>query len=321
MHDVAAHAGVSHQTVSRVVNGSASVKPATRDRIALAIGQLGYHGNLAARMLATRRSRAIGVLAPEANDFGPTSTIHALEFAARSRGYRLIVITCLDSADSVEESLSLLLQQAVEAIVVVAPSARTAAMMASFSGCPILSLQKGPERATPAVYIDQVAGVNMAIRHLVGLGHRRIQMVLGRADSVEAAQRHAAFEVAARSADLHASTAVQGDWTARSGFAAADRVDAATTAVFCANDQMALGLIAGLHSRGLRVPEDISIVGFDDVPEAAYFQPALTTVRQDFARVGELAIDQLDGLLLTGRAAAARAITPELIVRGSARRL
>jgi DNA-binding LacI/PurR family transcriptional regulator len=316
MQDVAVRAGVSHQTVSRFVNDSGAVKAATGDRIASAIGQLGYRGNLAARTLATRRSRAIGVLAPEADDFGPTSTIHALEFAARERGYRLIVMTCLDAAGSLEQSLSLLLQQAVEAIVVVAPSERTAAVMAGFGDCPVLSLQKGPQPAARSVYIDQAAGVAMAVGHLIERGHRRIQMVLGPAHSVEAAQRRDAFDRLVHAAGLPAGRPIPGDWTARSGFAGAAAVDPATTAVFCANDQMALGLISGLHERGLRVPGDVSIVGFDDVPEAAYFAPPLTTVRQDFRRVGELAIDRLDRLL-NGGAPRTRVVRPALVVRGS----
>ncbi|CAN5517885.1 LacI family DNA-binding transcriptional regulator [soil metagenome] len=320
MHDVAARAGVSHQTVSRVINGSGPVRPATRDRIALAIGQLGYHGNLAARMLATRRSRAIGVLAPEVTDFGPTSTIHALEFAARARGYRLIVVTCLDEAHSIEESLSMLVQQSVEAIVVVAPSATTAVATSTLIGLPILPLQRVDDPEMPAAFVDQAAGVALAMRHLIGLGHRRIQMLLGPSHYIEALQRRAAYEMATRSAGLSPGMFIAGDWTARSGYGAANSVDASTTAVLCANDQMALGLIAGLRSRTLRVPDDVSVIGFDDVPEAAYFSPPLTTVRQDFARLGEVAIDQLDRLL-TGGTATAHAIIPELMLRNSTRRV
>jgi DNA-binding LacI/PurR family transcriptional regulator len=320
LHDVATRAGVSHQTVSRFLNGPTAVKPDTRARIALAIGQLGYRRNLAARMLATRRSRAIGVLAPEGSDYGPTSTIHALEFAARARGYRLIVMTSIDRAESVEESLSLLAQQSVEAIVVVNPNATTAGVTSDSTGCPVLPIQQPEDASAPSAYIDQRAGVELAMRHLIGIGHRRIQLIAGPPHYVEALQRRAAFEAIARAADLPITAMIPGDWSARSGYAAATAIDDETTAVFCANDQMALGTISGLLSRGRRVPDDVSIVGFDDVPEAEYFVPPLTTVRQDFARVGELAIAQLDRLI-NGEQPPARAILPELVIRRSTRRL
>jgi DNA-binding LacI/PurR family transcriptional regulator len=306
--------------VSRFLNGPTAVKPDTRARIALAIGQLGYRRNLAARMLATRRSRAIGVLAPKGSDYGPTSTIHALEFAARARGYRLIVMTSVDRAESVEESLSLLAQQSVEAIVVVNPNATTAGVTSDSAGCPVLPIQQPEHASAASAYIDQQAGVELAMWHLIGIGHRRIQLIAGPPHYVEALQRRAAFEAIVRAADLPRTATIPGDWSARSGFAAAATIGDETTAVFCANDQMALGVISGLLARGRRVPDDVSIVGFDDIPEAEYFVPPLTTVRQDFTRVGELAIDQLVGLI-NGEMPRVRSILPELIERASTRGL
>lgn len=308
LQDVAARAGVSHQTVSRFLNLPATVKADTRERIADAIGELGYRRNLAALTLASRRSRALGVLAPEVSDYGPTSTIHALGSAARERGYRIVVSTFVDRPGSVDEALSLLMQQAVEAIIVVAPGDATATVTAASTGRPVISTG----------FIDQRAGIGLAMRHLIGLGHRRIQHVAGPPHYLEARHRRDAFAAAVRDAGLPALPIVDGDWSARAGYRAAGRIEEGTTAVCCANDQMALGLISGLLARGLRVPDDVSVAGFDDVPEASYFRPPLTTVRQDFGRVGALAIDAVV-LALTGEGGIAGTVEPVLVRRASTR--
>jgi len=319
MYDVAEHAGVSHQTVSRVLNGFAGIRPETRERVLAAIREVGYRPNLAARTLATRRTRSIGVLAPATADFGPVSTVQAVERAIRAAGYQpLATSTPIESA-AARESLELLLDQAVEAVVVVAPyrivldeAARAA------EGLPLVLLQTGePDDVT----VDQALGARLAVRHLVGLGHRRIQLVTGPPDFVEAGIRRDAAHDELQRTGIAPLPDVPADWTADAGYAAAVALDPGTTAVVCGNDRLALGLIHGLADRGLRVPDDVAVVGFDDIPEAAHSLPPLTTLHQDFEEVGRRAVArvlaQLEGTAPDAGADAGAPIDPWLVERGS----
>ena len=294
MYDVAARAGVSHQTVSRVVNGFGSIRPETRDRVLAAITELGYRRNVAARTLATSRSRAIGVLAPAVTDYGPTSTVQGIEVAARTAGYHSLVTTAADDRDSIVSGLGFLLDQAVEALVVIAPQERVLVALREFDiRVPIATLQAVDLGAGTAVSVDQSAGARLVMAHLLELGHRRIQHLAGPLEFFEAAARSSAYELALQSAGLPAAEIVVGDWTAEAGYRAAARIAPDTTAVFSGNDQMALGLVHGLVDLGRRVPQDVSVVGFDDVPEAKFYLPALTTVRQDFEQIGRVAVESL----------------------------
>jgi len=294
MYDVAARAGVSHQTVSRVVNGFGSIRPETRDRVLAAITELGYRRNVAARTLATSRSRAIGVLAPAVTDYGPTSTVQGIEVAARTAGYHSLVTTAADDRDSIVSGLGFLLDQAVEALVVIAPQERVLVALREFDiRVPIATLQAVDLGAGTAVSVDQSAGARLVMAHLLELGHRRIQHLAGPLEFFEAAARSSAYELALQGAGLPTAEIVVGDWTAEAGYRAASRIVRDTTAVFSGNDQMALGLVHGLVDLGRRVPQDVSVVGFDDVPEAKFYLPALTTVRQDFEQIGRVAVESL----------------------------
>jgi len=318
MHDVAARAGVSHQTVSRVLNGFESIRPATRDRVLAAIAELGYRRNLAARTLVTNRSRAIGVLAPAVSEYGPTSTVQAIEVAARAAGYHPLVTTTASDRGSILSSLGFLLDQAVEALVVIAPQQRVLEAIRELElAVPILTLQSLGADSASAVTVDQAGGARRAVEHLIGLGHRRIQHVSGPLEFFEARARAGGYETAMRAAGLPPLPVCVGVWTAEAGMRAASAIDAETTAVFSGNDQMALGVISGLAARGRRVPADVSIVGFDDVPEARFYLPALTTVRQDFERIGRIAVESLIRQVEGREAAVMVPLQPELIVRDS----
>ncbi|GAA2090187.1 LacI family DNA-binding transcriptional regulator [Pseudolysinimonas kribbensis] len=296
MYDVATRAGVSHQTVSRVLNGSHGVLPATRDRVLGAIAELGYRRNLAARTLATSRTRAIGVLTPATADFGPTSSLHAIERAVREAGYQSLITSTPVDAEAVRASLEFLLGRSVEALVVIAPYRVVLDALAEVADPPpVVALQTGDP--ADGVTVDQVAGARLAARHLVELGHRWVQQLVGPDDFVEAGvRRDAAAEVLA-AAGLEPLPDLRGDWTADSGYAAAAALDPRATAVLCGNDQMALGLVHALADRGRRVPEEVSVVGFDDIPESAHSLPPLTTVHQDFVEVGRRAVARLLALL------------------------
>jgi DNA-binding LacI/PurR family transcriptional regulator len=315
MYDVAARAGVSHQTVSRVLNGFAGIRPETRDRVEAAIADLGYRPNKAARALVTSRTRAIGVLAPATTDFGPTSSLHAIERAVRDAGYHPLITSTPVEADAVRASLEFLLDQSIEALVVIAPYRVVLDELRELhEDLPIVALQTGES----SVGIDQVAGARLAVRHLLELGHRGIQQLAGPDAFIEAAVRRRAVDDELKAHGIPKLPTLTGDWSADSGYAAGALVDSAATAVVCGNDQMALGLMHALVDLGRRVPKDVSVVGFDDIPESAHSLPPLTTVHQDFEEVGRRAVHTLVARL-EGRDAdvSGVAVTPELVVRSS----
>lgn len=290
VRDVAARAGVSRQTVSRVLNDHPDVAPDTHARVVAAMEELGYRMNNAARALGTHRTRTIGVLASDALQYGPSRSMAAIEASARAAGY-WITAAFADSGDeaSVTAAIEHLRAQSVDGLIVFAPHARTLDVLDALrTGIPTVILHAA-ERADFTV--DQRAGARLAVATLADAGHERIAHLAGPADWLEAEARAAGFaeELAARG--LPAGAVFDGDWSPRSGHEAASAVIASgATAVFAANDQMALGLIGGLRAAGVAVPERISIVGFDDVPEAAYAWPPLTTVRQDFEELARRAV-------------------------------
>lgn len=298
VRDVADVAGVSRQTVSRVLNEHPSIRPETRDRVRAAMVALNFRPNRAARMLTTAKSRTIGVLAAHAPSlFGPASSIDALERAARAQGY-FVTVAHTPSLDreSLEAALDHLLAQAVEGVVVVAPQHRAQQALAAVAvGIPFVTLHDDAPAGIDGSYAEQMAGARLATRHLVDRGHRRILHVCGPQDWAEARARREGFCAEAQSAGIEAIVSPAGDWSARSGADIAEKLLVATgvTAVFSSNDQMALGVLHRARALGRRVPDDLAVVGFDDVPEAAYFSPPLTTIRQDFAELGRLAVGRL----------------------------
>ena len=318
MHDVAALAGVSHITVSRVLNDYPSIRPETRERVLAAIAELGYRRNLAARALVTSRTSAIGVLSPEVAQHGPASSVLAVESAAREHGYHPLVTAAAVEHDATVAALEFLLDQAVEALVVIAPHETVLGAIRDLDiRVPLVTLQ-APDRPG-GIGVDQAAGARLATEHLIALGHTRIQHLAGPEGYLEAGARRAGFLDAMARAGLVPGEELAGDWSAASGFAAGERLARETTAVVAANDQMAIGLLAALADAGRAVPGDVSVVGFDDIPEAAFVRPALTTVHQDFAVIGRRAVEALLAQLAPeGEATDADArIPPRLVVRGS----
>ncbi|MET0813197.1 MAG: LacI family DNA-binding transcriptional regulator [Microbacterium sp.] len=283
VRDVARAAGVSAQTVSRVLNEHPNIRPETRTRVLEVMAALGYRVNNAARALGTRTTRTLGVIASDATLYGPSVGIAALETAARESG-RWIATAYADAASeaSVIAAADRLLAQGVDGIVVLAPHVATlAALHRTHPGVPLEALHSG-------VGADrQREGGALAAGHLVALGHRGIARVSGPDDWLEAVARDEGVVAALAEAGLDSGPVWRGDWSAAAGAALApavvDAVRGGTTAVVVANDQMALGLVAGLGAAGLDVPGDVSVVGFDDNPDAAFYAPALTTVRLDFS--------------------------------------
>jgi DNA-binding LacI/PurR family transcriptional regulator len=315
IRDVARLAGVSHQTVSRVLNGHPSVREDTKTRVMVAIGQLQFRPSRAARMLSTRRSETIGVLAAAVGShYGPARSVSAVEDAAHDLGfYATVAHLGSVSPDAITDAVEELLGQEVEGIVIVAPRTSVLSHLSTLPlTVPIIAAQ-GEQRdagGIPVASVDQRAGVAMIMAYLTGQGHSRILHLAGPPDWNDAQSRLRAYQDGLRSAGLAALPPAFGDWTAESGYQAGGELLRTLvpgedfTAVFSSNDQMALGLIHAFRDAGLDVPRDVSVAGFDDIPEAAHFWPPLTTVRQDFAELGRRCVAALvDAIRAAERAA------------------
>jgi DNA-binding LacI/PurR family transcriptional regulator len=321
IRDVARIAGVSHQTVSRVLNDHPSVRPDTRERVFEVMQELQYRPNRAARALVTSRSQTIGILSASSTQYGPAAGIAAIEAAARERGYWVSTAN-IDAADpeSIGAGLAHLVAQSVEGLVVIAPQVRVFRVLAAFEiDVPYVTLQSTGLGEEHALSVDQMAGARLATRHLIDLGHRSIYHLAGPQDWIEAEARMRGFLEEMGAQDIPTTAPILGDWTAEFGYFAGRELLRVRdfTAIFSSNDQMALGLIHAIRAEGLDVPRDVSVVGFDDIPEAAHFWPPLTTVRQDFAELGRRCVDLLLGPIDGSPPDPRHTIMPELVVRAS----
>jgi DNA-binding LacI/PurR family transcriptional regulator len=321
MADVARLAGVSHQTVSRVINESAHVRPETRRRVLAAMRTLDYRPNPAARALVTGRSRTLGVVSFDTTLYGPASTLFAIEQDAHAAGYFITIVSLLamDRA-GVLGAVDRLRVQGVDGILVITPQEGAAEAVANLpAAVPVVAVEAGPAGSVPVVAVDQFAGAVSATQLLLDLGHRTVWHVAGPRDFLEAQQRVEGWRAALEAAGAQAPPVLTGDWSPRSGYEVGRRLaeDPEVTAVFVANDQMALGVLRALHERGRSIPREISVVGFDDIPEAQYFTPPLTTVRQDFGEMGRSSLRLLLDLMRNDQPPSRLTIAPELVVRRS----
>ena len=319
MADVARLAGVSHQTVSRVLNHHPNVTPETRDRVQRAVAQLGYRRNRAARALVTRRTGTIGVVSVYAAYYGPAKTLFGVEEAARAADHA-VVFVAVEQVDraTMRAALDHLVEAEVDGIVVIAPTPAAVAAVAALAPEVPLVVTQALASDLPSVLIDQARGARLATAHLLDLGHRTVHHVRGPETWFEADARARGWaeELGRRGAVV--APALGGDWSAESGYRAGQRLaaDAGVTAVFAANDPMALGILRALHEAGRAVPGEVSVVGFDDIPEAGYVVPPLTTVHQDFAEVGRRCLQLLTDLLAGGGARPV-VVEPALVARAS----
>jgi DNA-binding LacI/PurR family transcriptional regulator len=322
MEDVAHRAGVSHQTVSRVLNGMPGVRPETRSRVLEAVVELGYRRNFAARLLASTRSRTVGVVTWGTSQFGPANVLLALETAARNTDYRLATVNVLTmSLEAFREAVEDLLERAVEAMVVIVPH-ETILREAQSLDLPIPTVVvEGDLSRTPlTVGVDNVQGARLATGHLLDLGHDTVVHISGPPGWAESHARRDGWRAELESRGRRVPPLRWGgDWSATSGYLTGRSLarEADVTAVFVANDQMALGLLRALREHGRRVPEDVSVVGFDDLPEAEYFDPALTTVRQDFAELGRRVMEVLERVLDGEEQPSVDLVPTTLVVRSS----
>ncbi|MFD1715401.1 LacI family DNA-binding transcriptional regulator [Amnibacterium flavum] len=320
IRDVARLADVSHQTVSRVLNNHPSIRDTTRDRVLAAMEQLQYRPNRAARALVTSRSRTIGILTSTRAHYGPSTSIQSVEAAAREADYTVVTANAPHPDEAtIVDAFDHLIDQAVEGIVIIAPQVRVFSAIERMNlRVPYVTLQSTHELGANAVHVDQMAGARAATRHLIELGHRSIYHLAGPQDWIEAEARMRGFLAEMSDNDVPTTAPILGDWTADFGYRAGTELLRFRdfTAVFSSNDQMALGLLHAIRDAGLDCPRDISVVGFDDIPEASHFWPPLTTVSQDFAEIGRRCVELLLGRI-AGEAPQGPPITPALIVRNS----
>ncbi|XVS61243.1 LacI family DNA-binding transcriptional regulator [Actinosynnema sp. CA-299493] len=322
MADVARLAGVSAQTVSRVSNGHPSVVGSTREQVLDAMRRLGYRPNSAARALKYGEFRTIGVILFTLSTVGNSRTLEAIVDHAAHEGYAITLIpVAVPTQDGVLGAFTRLGELAVDAVIVIMEvHLLDAATMTLPLGIPAVVVDStGGDRYT-VVDTDQADGTRQAVRHLLDLGHRTVWHVAGPEDSYAAERRAETWRDTLAEAGLPVPAMSRGDWSAdsgyRAGLALAD--EPGCTAVFAANDQMALGLLRAFHEKGKVVPRDISVVGFDDIPDTTSFIPPLTTVHQDFTEVGRRCVERVLRQVRHRRTKPGTTLVPtRLVVRSS----
>ncbi len=321
MRDVARQAGVSVATVSRVFNESGPVGERTRQRILQTAGALRYVPNGTARSLTTNTTETVGVLLPNLYGEFYSEVIRGVEGAVRARRYHTLLSSVHDGPEELVAALRTLVGR-VDGLVVMSPDIAADVIEANLpEGLPVVLLGAAvPGHA--AVTIDNEAGAAEMTAHLAGLGHRRIAHVAGGAGNADAQARLAGYRRAVAEAGLDADPAlvVDGDFTESSGWAAAHallELGERPTAVFAANDSMAIGALRAFREAGLDVPADVALAGFDDIPVAEYVTPALTSVHVPIHELGARAVETVLDAVLDGSDARFTTLPTRLVVRES----
>lgn len=294
--DVARVAGVSPQTASRVSTGSTLVTAQTEARVREVMDQLGYVPNLAARALRRGQYKAIGVVTQQLERTGESLTTAGIVAIAAELGYSVSVVQISNSESTeLKHSLDRLPHLPIDGLIIVRIGQAKTDRVILPQHLPVVACDSKLEGVYPVIIGDQVQGVRDLMGHLIGLGHRIIHYVAGPLDSHPTFVRQEAWESCLREADLPLGRVWQGDWTIDSGYAVGLEIaeDPDVTAVFCANDEMAFGVMRALSHRGIRVPDDISVAGFDGGELSRFVDPPLTTVRQEFKQVARRAVDRL----------------------------
>jgi DNA-binding LacI/PurR family transcriptional regulator len=326
IHDVAAEAGVSSQTVSRVINGSPSVKESTRNHVLEVVEALKFRPNRTAQNLARRRSRLIGLITYALSELGPTQVLVRLEEAARDRGFNVIVIDIKEmTAESIQFAVEELRDQQVAGIQFNLPLRIDFSFIreiASQLPMVIYDVALGPE--VPSVVFKHRAASRLATNHLLDLGHQRIVHLSGPETWIAGHLRRLAFLETMKKRGNVSGFCLQGNWTAESGYQLALQLLrdywGKFSAVLAGSDLMALGAMRAFYENGVKVPDQISVAGFSDIPQSAFFQPPLTTVRQDFTQFGQLGVEcLLNAIDHPSGSALQRILEPVLVVRSSTR--
>ncbi|AYY15440.1 LacI family DNA-binding transcriptional regulator [Actinobacteria bacterium YIM 96077] len=295
MADVARHAGVSSQTVSRVSNGYPGVVDSTRQRVLAAMRELGYRPNSAARALKSGEFRTIGVILFTLATTGNVRTLEAITTSAAREGYAITIIpVAVPTQDGVHGAFTRLGELAVDAVIVIMEVHLLDTSTVTLPpGVPVVVVSADAGDRYSVVDTDQADGTRQAVRHLLDLGHRTVWHVAGPEESFAAGHRADTWRAILESDGRPVPPMLRGDWSTESGYQAGLQLlrESGCTAVFVANDQMALGVLRAFHEGGRRVPHDVSVVGFDDIAEASSFIPPLTTVHQDFTETGHRCVE------------------------------
>lgn len=301
IYEVARLAGVSHQTVSRHLRGSGGLKPATVSKVQQAIVELNYSPNMAARSLRTRLVYRMVIIVPEATQFVPVRMLNGAAAAAHEAGYLVDVIALEGMADTRSSRLLGLLgsEQLAGVLSFVPLGGMQQHLDAAHSGLPVVVAGEYDDKMRARGTLADGAAAAQIVEHLASLGHRRFFHVAGPEQWPSARNRRAVYREAIARLGLTAVGESQGDWSAASGYQAGLKLpmDTGVTAVFAANDQMAAGVMRALHERGLKVPGDVSVCGWDDLPESRYLVPSLTTVSMDLEAQGRQAMNELVGII------------------------
>jgi|YNPNPStandDraft_1061719.scaffolds.fasta_scaffold54230_2 DNA-binding LacI/PurR family transcriptional regulator len=323
IQDVAAEAGVSLQTVSRVINGKPDVAEETRKRVWQVARRLGYRPSSIARSLVLRRTYTLGLITCPINDQFRAEVITGAEREARARGYVFVLAITDGNPDDVPLMYNLMMERQVDGLLLFAPSVSPQESLAFELPVVSLAYRLESERAIN-VDVDNVDGAYQAVHYLTSLGHRRVGIVAGPAgwhaatDRTEGARR-ALAEVGQPLDNSYIEVA--GDWTLEAGYSAARALlarHADCTALFCHSDWIALGAYRALRELGQRIPEDVSVVGYDDLPICDYVSPPLASVRQPRAALGELLAQLLVGAVERGMSARQDVLVrAEFVPRGS----
>ncbi|MEO8397824.1 MAG: LacI family DNA-binding transcriptional regulator [Chloroflexota bacterium] len=323
LRDVAREAGVSYQTVSRVINGDLHVAVATRSRVEKTIEKLGYRPNKAAQLLQTERSFTLEVIMFY---YGFNRYLHEMARTANELGYHFVISTISD--DEFPSALESAASRFIDGLILI-PLVPVIddyeELMRLTDGMPFVQIGAKLGAHLPSVVYDHAQGARLATQHLIDLGHTVIAEITGPRLNYDAHARHEGWLGTLKENDLTPGPVVEGDFTIEGGYRKMlDLLDSGAkfTAVFIGNDSMTMGAHTALRESGLRVPDDISLVGFDDIPEAAHFVPGLTTVRQDFHLLGRMATEYIVGMIEAPETPVhQRVLTPRLIVRESTRAL
>jgi LacI family transcriptional regulator len=330
LEEVARLAGVSRSTVSRVINDHPSVRPETREQVWQAVRKSGYQPHAVARSLATNRTQIIGMVIPEAvttlftDPFFPLLLRGATE-ACNTHRYQLL-LSLFDDPDGQEEMYQRVLRSGYLDGVILASASLDDPLITDLlrDRIPFVSVGRHPNERVHYVDVDNVAGARMAVEHLIRLGHQRIATITGRLDMTAGQDRLEGYRqsLKAHRISVEEELIAEGDYTENSGMVAMQRLlSASPSAVFVGSDMMAIGALQALRQAGCQVPQDVALVGFDDIPIVSAIEPALTTVRQPIERMGSMAVEVLLSVLegsLEEETHTQRIILPtELMIRAS----
>lgn len=297
LYDVARLAGVSYQTVSRVINDAEHVSTRTREKVQQAMAELHYVPNRGAQQLAGKRTHTLGLITTDLALHAPSQIASAVKSRAGERGAS-VLISMVEQPQQCLAALQDLLAQRVEGLLVNVPleNAQAEQLQAQAAPVPVLFLDVSPDAPVQSLVFDAEQGARLGVEHLLALGHRQIALLSGPDSSVSSRARLSGWREALTQAGIEPCAVAWGDWSAASGYEKAHQLlagPALPQAILVANDQMALGVLRACAEKGVAVPGQISVVGFDDTADSAWFTPPLTTIRQAFREAGRRSVEWL----------------------------